>query len=35
MERIKNNPGINSDSLDYFNNKEMIKKCLFGNKLDI
>ena len=35
MERIKNNPGINAESLDYFNNKEMIKKCLFGNKLDI
>lgn len=35
LERIKNNNGINTETLDYYNNKEMIKKCLFGNKLDI
>ena len=34
IERIKNNNGNNAQTLDYIRNKELIKNCLFGSKID-
>ena len=34
LERVKNNEENNTESLDYLYNKELIKNCLFGNKID-
>ena len=35
IERIKNNKGNNEQNIDYAFNRELIKKCLFGNIFDI
>ena len=34
LERVKNSEENNTESLDYLYNKELIKNCLFGNKID-
>ena len=34
IERIKNNNGNATETLDYIHNKELIKNCLFGDKID-